>query len=79
LPKVNIYVHNIQMLTSTAFESRFENFLRKMKQEKYRGLNIAKGGNGESVIIDERRIIVSVNNTWRNIVEDSYVSMRAPN
>ncbi len=36
LPKSTIYIHNIQMITSTAFENRFENFLRKMKQEKNR-------------------------------------------
>jgi hypothetical protein len=66
------------MITTTAFESRFENFLRKMKQEKFRGIPSFQDKN-ETVIIDERRIIVSVNNTWKNIVEDSYVSMSTPN
>ena len=66
------------MITSTAFESRFENFLVKMKQEKYRGLKNVRSAQ-ENVIIDERRMIVSVNNTWKNVVEDSYVSMTSPN
>jgi hypothetical protein len=77
LPRADLYIHNIQMITSTAFESRFENFLIKMKQEKYKGLQNARGTH-ENVLIDERRIIVSVNNTWRNVVEDSYVSMSSP-
>jgi hypothetical protein len=34
LPRTTIYIHNIQMLTSIAFESRFENFLKRMRQEK---------------------------------------------
>ncbi len=38
LPKADLFIHNIQMITSTAFESRFENFLMKMKQEKYKGI-----------------------------------------
>lgn len=36
LSKVTVHIHNIQMSTSIAFESRFENFLRKMKQEKHK-------------------------------------------
>jgi hypothetical protein len=78
LPRANLFIHNIQMLTSTAFESRFENFLRRMKQEKYRGVKLAANFN-DNVYIDERRIIVSVNNTWRNIIDDAYVSMSSPN
>ena len=78
LPRADLYIHNINMITSTAFESRFENFLRRMKQEKYRGADNARG-NLNNVVIDERKIIVSVNNTWRNVVEDAYTSMSSPN
>ncbi len=35
--------------------------------------------NNDAVLIEERRIIVSANNTWKNIVEDAYVSMGSPN
>ena len=79
LPEVNLYIHNIQMITTIDFESRFENFLRKMKQEKYKGVSDFRINNNDNVLIDERRITVSVNNTWKNIVEDSYVSMSTPN
>ena len=71
------------MLTSSAFESRFENFLKRLKAEKSRD---AKGRysynatqDSSNVYIDERRIMVSANNTWRNITDDAYVSMSAPN
>jgi len=82
LNRTTIYIHNIQMLTSIAFESRFENFLRRMVQEKQRN---AKGQysnsapESEQVFIEERRIMVSANNTWKNITDDTYVSMGAPN
>jgi hypothetical protein len=79
LPEANLYIHNIQMITTIDFESRFENFLRKMKQEKYKGIASIASNNHDNVLIDERRITVSVNNTWKNIVEDSYVSMSTPN
>jgi len=78
LPEVNLYIHNIQMITTIDFESRFENFLRKMKHEKFKGVPDVRLNN-DNVLIDERRITVSVNNTWKNIVEDSYVSMSSPN
>ena len=68
------------MLTSIAFENRFENFLRKMKQEKNR---TARGhynqNSNDNVYISERRIMVSANNTWMNITEDTHVSMGPPN
>jgi hypothetical protein len=57
------------MITSTAFETNFENFLKRLRQEKLANLNkgdVAASGN-KNVFIDERRIIVSVNNTWKNI------------
>lgn len=41
-----IYIHNIQMITSIAFESRFENFLKRMKLERSR---TAKMGYNESI------------------------------
>jgi hypothetical protein len=64
------------MFTTVAFESRFENFLRTMKMEKLKNL---KGNFNDNVYIDERRILVSCNNTWRNITDDTYVSMNPPN
>lgn len=68
------------MITSIAFESRFENFLRKMKQEK---LRTARGhlntNQTDNVYIAERRIMVCANNSWTNICEDTYVSMGPPN
>jgi hypothetical protein len=71
------------MLTSIAFESRFENFLRRMRQERMKNTKASNGAaagmEGENVYIDERRIMVSANNTWRNITDDTYVSMGAPN
>lgn len=80
MPKATIYIHNINMITSIAFENRFENFLRKMKQEK---LRTARGHYNttqtDNVYISERRILVSANNTWKNITEDTYVSMGPPN
>jgi hypothetical protein len=83
LPRTTLYIHNIQMLTSIAFESRFENFLRRMRQERMKNTKArngaAAGMEGENVYIDERRIMVSANNTWRNITDDTYVSMGAPN
>lgn len=82
LPRATLYIHNIQMLTSIAFESRFENFLRRMRQERMRNSKNGEAGQmdgGENVYIDERRIMVSANNTWRNITDDTYVSMGAPN
>ncbi len=36
IQRSTIYIHNIQMLTSLALESRFENFLKRMKIEKMR-------------------------------------------
>ena len=33
----------------------------------------------DNVYISERRIMVSVNNTWKNMNEDTYVSMGPPN
>lgn len=36
ITRTTLYIHNIQMLTTTAFESRFENFLRRLKAEKTR-------------------------------------------
>jgi len=51
-----------------------------MKLEKQR---TARGGisstSNNNVYISERRIIVSANNTWKNICEDTYVSMSPPN
>jgi hypothetical protein len=68
------------MMTQIAFESRFENFLRKMKQEK---LRTARGHYNttttDNVYIAERRMLVCANNTWKNVCEDTYVSMSPPN
>jgi hypothetical protein len=57
------------MITSTAFETNFENFLKRLRQEKLTGLNKADAAatGNKNVFIEERRIIVSVNNTWKNI------------
>lgn len=57
------------MITSTAFETNFENFLKRLRQEKLTSLAKADAAKNvsQNVFIDERRIIVSVNNTWRNI------------
>lgn len=33
----------------------------------------------DNVYISERRIIVSINNTWKNVNDDTYVSMGPPN
>jgi len=57
------------MITSTAFETNFENFLKRLRQEKLTSLTKADAAKNvsQNVFIDERRIIVSVNNTWRNI------------
>jgi hypothetical protein len=80
VPKATIYVHNIQMITQIAFESRFENFLRKMKIQKQQ---TARGGqtstSNNNVYIAERRVIVSAHNTWKNICEDTHVSLDPPN
>eukprot|EP00347_Sterkiella_histriomuscorum_P000155 403376962 len=75
-----IYIHNIQMITSIAFESRFESFLRKMKLERSRTAKMGENHNvSDSVIIQERRMVVSANNTWKNICDDSYLSLSRPN
>jgi len=68
-PSAILYIHNIQMVTSTAFETNFENFLKRLRQEKLTSLAKADAAKNvsQNVFIDERRIIVSVNNTWRNI------------
>jgi hypothetical protein len=68
-PPASLYIHNIQMITSTAFETNFENFLKRLRQEKLTSLAKADAAKNvsQNVFIDERRIIVSVNNTWRNI------------
>jgi hypothetical protein len=57
------------MITSTAFETNFENFLKRLRQEKLMSLNKGDAATivNKNVFIDERRIIVSVNNTWKNI------------
>jgi hypothetical protein len=69
IPRATLYIHNIQMITSTAFETNFENFLKRLRQEKLAGLNKADAAatGNKNVFIEERRIIVSVNNTWKNI------------
>ena len=68
-PSAILYIHNIQMITSTAFETNFENFLKRLRQEKLTSLNKGDASTivNKNVFIDERRIIVSVNNTWKNI------------
>lgn len=33
----------------------------------------------DNVYIAERRIMVCANNSWKNICEDTYVSMNPPN
>jgi len=68
-PRATLYIHNIQMVTSTAFETNFENFLKRLRQEKLTSLNKGDASTivNKNVFIDERRIIVSVNNTWKNI------------
>jgi hypothetical protein len=80
IPRATLYIHNIQMITSTAFETNFENFLKRLRQEKLAGLNKADAAatGNKNVFIEERRIIVSVNNTWKNIQEDAIISMSAP-
>jgi hypothetical protein len=73
------------MNCSIALENRFENFLRKMKLEKLkttRGNQAAATSTSQkndNVYINERRIIVCANNAWKNVSEDTYVSMGAPN
>jgi hypothetical protein len=65
------------MITSTAFETNFENFLNRLRKEKL--AHLGDKAVSSNVFIDERRIIVSVNNTWKNVQEDVYLSMSPPN
>lgn len=68
------------MLTSIAFEGRFESFLRKMKLERSRTARMGVNDHiSDNVIIKERRMVISANNSWRDICEDKYVSMSRPN
>ena len=61
--KKPIYLHNLQLRSSTEFEKQFESFLR----------GVVKVENGEDnvsnqiVTIRQRSIHVNVNNTWRNL------------
>ncbi|CDW71325.1 UNKNOWN [Stylonychia lemnae] len=79
MKKENIHIHNIQVITSIAFESRFENFLRRMKQEKMRTARGHIHGGVDNVYISERRILVSANNSWQNICTESQSTLNPPN
>lgn len=79
LPKATIYIHGLQLMTQIPFENRFENFLRRMKQEK---MKTARGQNNyagnDNVYISERRVIVTAHNTWKNVNEECIISMSPP-
>ena len=76
-----LYIHNIQLLTTTAFETSFESFIKRVRQEKLNRLNMAdQVGNNVNVFIDERKILVSVHNTWRTLGDqEASLSLAAPN
>ena len=69
------------MITTTAFEASFETFIKRVRQEKLQRLNLAdQVGTNVNVFIDERKILVSAHNTWRNLGEqDSSLSLAPPN
>lgn len=66
------------MLLSIALENRFENFLKKMKSAKLKSSKGATSSDRDNVYICERRIIVRANNTWKDVNEETYVSMGPP-
>lgn len=74
-----IYIHNIQMLCSIAFENRFLSFLKAVKLEKIKTQRGTVPPNqNDNVYISERRIVVSINNSWKNINEETFVQMGPP-
>ncbi len=68
------------MITTTAFESSFESFIKRVRQEKLTRLNLADQVSGNvNVFIDERKVLVSVHNTWRNLGDqEASLSLTAP-
>ncbi len=62
-----LYLHNIELKQSSAFETQFENFLRNQ-------VSIYNGELGQGVapvMIEKRYINVGVSNAWRNLNSSS--------
>jgi len=75
-----MYIHNIEMVCSIAFENRFVNFLKVLKKQKlttFRG-TLSQNEN-DNVHISERRVTVGVNNTWKNLSDENFIQMGPPN
>jgi hypothetical protein len=79
LAKKPIFLHNIKVQIPTKMENQFEVFLKKMALASgdYKDKSYV-----DNVEIKERRLLVSVNNTWRDLGslgDQQYYSLSQPN
>jgi len=60
LPKTNLYLHDLAVKVSPAFEFEFENFLKEY-------VRIQTGENCMQVSIEDRKLRIGVHNGWKNM------------
>ena len=76
MEKVSIFLQRIKLQIPIRMEEAFLAFLKRMTKETRVGKETSHMADAR---ILERRLVVSVNNTWKDLNEEQVCSLSAPN